>query len=113
MAAYSTPPVTNNLETPLPVVNNLEAPLIRPAVEPRHLTSVELLLFQNPDNLHGKQFILSPSTNESVMYEVIGYYRKRDKTVRYDVLFDDCDDPIEVEAEEMMGMLEDSHYLPH
>jgi hypothetical protein len=63
-------------------------------------------------NLHGKQFILYPNTNDSEMYEVIGYYRKRDKTVRYDVLFDDCVDPIEVDAEEMMGMLEDSHFLP-
>jgi hypothetical protein len=28
------------------------------------------------------------------MFEVIGYPRKWDKSVQYNVLFDDCDDPI-------------------
>ena len=46
------------------------------------------------------------------MYEVIAYSKARDKTVRYDVLFDDCDDPITVDAREMMCMLEESLYLP-
>ena len=46
------------------------------------------------------------------MYEVIGYYRERDKSVQYDVLFEDCDNYIRVDAKEMMGMLENSLYLP-
>jgi len=46
------------------------------------------------------------------MYEVISYTRKRDKTVTYDVLFDDCKDPITVDAKEIMRLLEDSLYLP-
>jgi hypothetical protein len=69
-------------------------------------------LFQIPDNLHGKRFILSPDTEASGMYEVIGYYRERDKSVQYDILFEDCDDHIRVDAKEMMGMLENSLYLP-
>ena len=40
------------------------------------------------------------------MYEVIGYSMKRDKMVEYDVLFDSCEDPVTVNAKEMMGMLE-------
>lgn len=46
------------------------------------------------------------------MYEVIGYSRARNKAVRFDVLFDDCDDSIEVNEKEMMGMLGDSLYFP-
>ena len=42
------------------------------------------------------------------MYEVIGYYKARDKAVKFDVLFDDCDDSITVSEKEMMC---DSHYL--
>ncbi|KAH9039297.1 hypothetical protein EDB85DRAFT_1887481 [Lactarius pseudohatsudake] len=57
---------------------NCEAPLSKPLVEPRHITNEELQLFQNPENLHGKQFILSPDTSDSGLYEVIGYSRKRD-----------------------------------
>jgi hypothetical protein len=69
-------------------------------------------LFQIPDNLHGKQFILSPDADGSGMYEIIGYYRERDKSVQYDVLFDDCEDSIRVDAKEMMGMLKSSLYIP-
>ncbi|KAH9074846.1 hypothetical protein EDB83DRAFT_2312347 [Lactarius deliciosus] len=61
-----------------PITGNCEAPLSKPLVEPRHITNEELQLFQNPENLHGKQFILSPETNDSGLYEVIGYFRKRD-----------------------------------
>lgn len=42
------------------------------------------------------------------MYEVIGYSKKRDETIQYQVLFDDCVDPITVNSDEMMAMLEDS-----
>jgi len=94
--------------------SNCEFPLSKPdkSTEPRCITAPELQLFRSPDNLHGKQFILSPGTGEPGMYEVIGYSRKRDKTIQYEVLFDDCPDPITVKAEEMMAMLEDSTYLP-
>jgi len=97
-----------------PIQGNLEAPLSKPMVEPRHITAEELRrVFRNlnPENLHGKQFVLSDN-NHSGMYEVIGYSRKRDRAVEYDVLFDDCGDPIRVNAKEMMALLEDSLYLP-
>lgn len=93
-------------------INNNQSPLVQPAVEPRHITREELRSFQNPENLHGKQFILSPGTSDLGMYEVIGYYKARDKAVKFDVLFVDCDDPITVSENEMMGMLHDSLYLP-
>jgi hypothetical protein len=102
LSVYPTPPITNNRELPL----------CKPSVEPRHITTEELQLFRNPDNLHGKQFILSADTDDSGMYEVIGYYRKRYKAVQYDVLFDDSEGPVTVDAKEMMGMLENSLYYP-
>lgn len=80
-------------------------------IQPRHITAEELQLFQDPENLHRKQFVLSDK-DDSGMYEVIGYSRKRDRTVEYDVLFNDCGDSIMVSAKEMMVMLEDSLYLP-
>jgi hypothetical protein len=83
-------------------------PLSKPSIEPRRITAEELQLFHTPDNLHGRQFILSPGTGESGMYEVIEYSKKRDGTIQYEVLFDDCADPITVNANEMMTMLEDS-----
>jgi len=43
-----------------PTIDNCQSPLIKPAVEPTRITPEELQLFQNPENLHGKQFILSP-----------------------------------------------------
>jgi hypothetical protein len=107
-----TPPITDN-----PITNSREAPLSKPLVDPRPITAEELRLFQSPENLHGKpcgkQFLLTDSDPPG-MYEVIGYSRKRDRTVTYDVLFDDCEDPmmIPVEAEGMMGMLKDSFYFP-
>ena len=92
----------------LHTVSNLEPPLSKPDIDPRRITAEELQLFRSPDNLHGKQFILSPGTGESGMYEVIGYSKKRDETIQYQVLFDDCADPITVNADEMAAMLEDS-----
>lgn len=79
--------------------------------QPRRMTAEELQLFQDPENLHRKQFVLS-GKDDSRMYEVIGYSRKQDRTVEYDVLFDDCGDSIMVSPKEMMAMLEDSLYLP-
>ena len=81
-----------------------------PSVNPRLITAEELRLFESPENIHGKQFLLSDSLG---VYEVIGYSRKRGRTVTYDVLFEDCgEDPIPVDAKDMMGMLEDSLYFP-
>jgi hypothetical protein len=94
------------------ITRDSEKPISKPSVDPRRITAEDLRLFEIPDNLHGKQFLLSPDSDESCMYDVIGYSRKRDKTVTYDVLFDDCVDPIPVEVKEMMGMLEDSLYFP-
>jgi len=89
-----------------------EKPISKPLVDPRQITTEELKLFEIPDNLHGKHFLLSPdSDDESGIYEVIGYTRKRDKTVTYNVLFDDCGE-VPVEANEMMEMLKDSLYFP-
>ncbi|KAF8271077.1 hypothetical protein EI94DRAFT_1721285 [Lactarius quietus] len=98
--------------TPPPLTNNSEPPISKPLKDPRRISAEDLQLFQIPDNLHGKKFILSPDSDESGMYEVIGYARERDKTVTYDVLFDDCGDSIPVTEKEMMGMLEDSVYFP-
>ncbi|KAF8335771.1 uncharacterized protein EI90DRAFT_3120054 [Cantharellus anzutake] len=98
--------------TPLPTINH-ELPLSKSSVEPRPLTPEEHQLFQNPDKLHGKRFVLSPHTEESGVYEVIGYHKKRDSSVQYDVLFDDCDDPILLKAREVMRMLEDSLHIPN
>jgi hypothetical protein len=36
----------------------------------------------------------------------------RTNSVTYELLFEDCEDPIETTAEEMMGMLEESLYIP-
>jgi hypothetical protein len=102
VSAYPTPPITDKREPPLS----------KPSVEPKRITPEELQLFRHPDALHGKQFILSPDTDDSGMYEVIGYCRKRNKSVRYEVLFDDCEDPITVDSKEMMDMLQNSLYLP-
>jgi hypothetical protein len=91
-----------------------EPPLSNISVEPRLLTAEERRLFQNPDKLHGEKFILSPNTEDAGVFEVIGYHRKRDKSVQYDVLFDDCyGDPMLLDEGELMHMLEDSMYLPH
>jgi hypothetical protein len=103
---------TTGPSTRVPTKSNSERPISKPSVDPRRITPEELRLFKIPDNLHGKQFVLSPDSDESCMYEVIGYSRKRDKTVTYDVLFDDCVDPVPVDGQEMMGMLEDSLYFP-
>ena len=92
--------------------SDYEPPLLKSSVEPRCLTTKEHQGFQNPDKLHEKQFILSPHTNNSVKYKVIGYHKKRDKSVQYDVLFDDCGDLILLNVEEVMKMLEDSLYIP-
>jgi hypothetical protein len=84
----------------------------KPAGTPRCLTADEIQSFKIPDNLLGEHFVLSPDSEDPVMYEVVGFYKGRDKSVQYDVVFEDCDDdPIRVDAKEMLRMLEDSLYL--
>jgi hypothetical protein len=101
-----------HLEPTCPVENNREPPLPDQSAEPRPITTEELQLFRNPDDLLGRRFVLSPDTDDPGIYEVIAYYMKKDKTLQHDVLFDDCGDPITVDMKEMAGMLQDSLYLP-
>ena len=105
LSLYSTPGTR-------PITSNSEKPLSRPSVDPRKITEEDLQMFETPDNIHGKQFILSPDSDKPCIFEVIGYAKKRDKTITYDVLFEDCEDPIPVDEEEMKGMLADSHFFP-
>ena len=101
---HATPCITSNFEP--------ERPLSKPSVEPRPITTEDLRLFQIPDNLHGKQFIPSPGSDKSCVYEIIGYTKKRDNVVIYDALYDDFPDSIPADANEMMRMLDDSLYFP-
>ena len=94
------------------ITSNSQRPISKPSTDPRRITPEDLRLFETPDNLHGKQFLLLPDSDDSCMYEIIGYSRKRDKTVIYDVLFENCEDPFPVDKKEMMSMLEDSLYFP-
>ena len=93
-----------------------EMPISKPLMDLRCITPEDLQLFKTPDNLHGNKFLLLPASDndddKSCMYEVIGYSRKQDKTVTYDVLFDNCKDPILVDEKEMTSLLEDSLYFP-
>ena len=66
---------------------------------------------QIPENLHEKRFTLSPDAGDTGTYEIIDYRRERDNSVTYELLSEDSEDPIEITAEEMMGM-EDSLYTP-
>ena len=108
----TTGPSTSNSGGSITSASNSEGSISKPSTDPRRITPEDLRLFEIPDNLHGKQFILSPDSDESCVYEVIGYSRKRDKTVVYDVLFDDCEDPLPMDGKEIMSMLEDSLYFP-
>ena len=91
-----------------PSTSNSERPISKPLADPRRITSEDLRLFETPDNLYGMQFLLSPNGDESCMYEIIIYSRKRDKPVTYDVLFENCEDPIPVVEKDMMSVREDS-----
>jgi hypothetical protein len=86
----------------------------KPAFKPRPITANAFL---TPDNLLGKKFIFSEDAEDYGMYEVIGYYMGKDKSIEYDILFevsdDSDDDPIRrVGAKEMTWMLDDSLYIP-
>lgn len=83
----------------------------KPLVDPRQITAEELQSFKIPDNVLGKQFLLSLDNDERSVYEVMGYTRKRD-SITYHVVFDDDGVEIPVEEKELMEMLEDSYYFP-
>jgi len=97
-----------------PITDNCEEPITKPLGDPKCITSDELRLLQNPDYLHGKQFLLLADSNDTqpTIFEVIGFTRKRDKTVTFEVLFEDSVDPIIMDEKEMMNMLGDSLYFP-
>ena len=47
------------------------------------------------------------------MYEVINYSEKRDRSIEYEVLFENLpQDPIVYNMKDMQNMLCDSHYIP-
>ncbi len=84
-----------------------------PSVAPKALSAGELQSFVGqPDLLHGRKFLLSPNTEDEIMFEVVSYMRARDKTVRFEILFEDCGDSLMVDQEEMNSMLEDCHIYP-
>jgi hypothetical protein len=78
------------------------------------MTADELVKFQtNPNELHGSKFALRHNTGNLEMYEVIGYHKKRDKSVEYEVLFESIPQhPIIYDAKDMEKMLWDSYYIP-
>ena len=71
----------------------------------------DILSFQDPENLLEKQFILSPDTEASGLFEVIAYCKGKDRVIKYDIQFEDIPDPIQVDTEEIMGMLKESLYV--
>jgi hypothetical protein len=67
--------------------------------------------FQNPDNLLGKRFMLSLDPDNCDLYEIFKYRKRQNGTVQYEVLWEECDEPIEIDADEMMCMLKESYYV--
>jgi hypothetical protein len=66
--------------------------------------------FPNPDDLLGKRFMLSSLDTDKVdLYEITGHRRRLNGAVQYEVLWEDCDESIDVDADEMMHMLKESH----
>jgi hypothetical protein len=55
--------------------------------------------------------MLSLDTDNLDLYEITGYRRRRNGAVQYEVLWEDCDESIVGDADEMMGMLKESHYV--
>jgi hypothetical protein len=70
-----------------PVHVSREVPLSKPLTESRGMTPEEFQLSQVPDNLHEKQFQLSLDTEDTAMYEITGFYRKKkNKILMYEVI---------------------------
>ena len=74
------------------------------------ITAVDIEQFQNPDDILGKQFMLS-HIDDVDYYEITGYHKRRNGIVQYEVLWEDSVESIDVDADEMMRMLKDSHYV--
>jgi len=53
----------------------------KPVVETRSISVEDIVSFQNPDNLLGKQFVFSPDTESSGSYEVVAYCKGKDKVI--------------------------------
>ena len=68
-------------------------------------------LFQNPEQLHGRQFLFSLDGIDSEIFEVIGYSQRWDKTLTFDLTFDgSCEYLVPVNAGELMRILKNSLY---
>jgi hypothetical protein len=65
----------------------------------------------DPDDLLGMRLTLSLDTDNLDLYEITGYRRRRNGAVQYEVLWEGCDESIVVDADEMMRMLKESHYV--
>lgn len=86
--------------------DNREAPITKPSVDPRSFDYSRALTIC-------RVIFSSEIDDEPGMCEVIGYSRKRDRTVTFNVLFENrSEDPFPVNAKDMMGMLEDNLYFP-
>jgi hypothetical protein len=83
----------------------------KPSIDPKHISAEDMQSFKNPDNLNGRQFVLSPNTEESGMYEVVRFYKGKYSEVQYDIIFEDCPDPIQINIKEMVEMLKRSLML--
>jgi hypothetical protein len=63
--------------------------------------------------LHRKhwQFLIASDTDDAGIYEIVSYCRLKDKSLCYDVQFNDCDDTITLDEEELWNMLVYSLYI--
>ena len=73
----------------------------------RNVTTTDMEEFQNPDNLLKKRFMESLDPDN----EIHGYRRRKNGTVQYEVLWEDCDEPLDVDEDEMMSMVKESFYV--
>ncbi|THG99154.1 hypothetical protein EW026_g3142 [Hermanssonia centrifuga] len=92
-----------------------ELQTVRPhSIIPKALSAGEIQSFMGqPDLLHGRKFLMSPDTEDEAMFEVVSYTRARDKSLRFEILFEDCDDSsLTIDQEEMNSMLEESYIYP-
>ena len=71
-----------------------------------HISAEDMQSFKNPDNLNGRQFVLSPDTEESGMYEVVGFYKGKYGEVQYDIIFEDIQDPIRIDAQKELKVVD-------
>lgn len=65
-----------------------------------------------PLSMLNRKFIHEANTPDSGAWEIDSYTTKRSGEVVYNVLFEDCDDPIKHDADGMRVLLRSSHILP-